>query len=81
VRIVLTRKGRRLAEEIMPLHAQDIQSSLAFMPAEQLEMLNQLLAALRDGLRNHSPGGRPARRTKRARPRTRSRTAKPSAKR
>lgn len=59
VRIVLTRKGRRLAEEILPLHAQDIQSALAFMPEERLGVLNELLAAVRDGLRDRPRGDRP----------------------
>jgi len=52
VRIVLTRKGRDLAARIMPQHAQDIQALLAFMPAEQLTTLNEMLGHLRDGLRD-----------------------------
>jgi len=52
VRIVLTRKGRQLADEILPLHARDIQALLAFMPPEQLARLNDLLGQLRDGLRD-----------------------------
>ena len=55
VRIVLTRKGRRLVALIAPQHARDIQAALSFMPASQLETLNELLGALRDGLRER-PG-------------------------
>jgi DNA-binding MarR family transcriptional regulator len=56
VRIVLTRKGRQLVEQIMPLHAQDIQALLAFMSAEKLTALTEMLGHLRDGLR-HQPAG------------------------
>jgi DNA-binding MarR family transcriptional regulator len=52
VRIVLTKKGRQLVEQIMPLHAADIHAMLAFMPAEQLASLNEMLGRLRDGLRS-----------------------------
>ena len=52
VRIVLTRKGRLLTEEIVPLHAQDIHELLAFMPADELLKLTDLLGHLRDGLRD-----------------------------
>lgn len=55
VRIVLTRKGRRLVAQIAPQHARDIQAALSFMPASQLEALNEMLGALRDGLRDR-PG-------------------------
>ena len=51
VRIVLTKKGRRLAQEIMPLHAQDIHALLAFMAPDQLTALTELLNRVRDGLR------------------------------
>jgi hypothetical protein len=51
VRIVLTRKGRRLVDNMRPFHARDIQSMLAFMPTERLQALNALLGSLRDGLR------------------------------
>lgn len=51
VRIVLTKKGRRLAEQIVPLHARDIQAMLAFLPADRLAMLTDMLGQLRDGLR------------------------------
>jgi DNA-binding MarR family transcriptional regulator len=51
VRIVLTKKGRQLVEQIMPLHAMDIHALLAFMPAERLATLNEMLGHLRDGLR------------------------------
>jgi DNA-binding MarR family transcriptional regulator len=54
VRIVLTRKGRDLAARIMPQHAEDIRALLAFMPAEQLTTLNEMLGHLRDGLRGHT---------------------------
>lgn len=58
VRIVLTKKGRQLVQEIMPLHARDIQALLAFMPQEQLAALNDMLGQLRDGLRGRPlPGG------------------------
>jgi len=50
VRIVLTRKGRQLVTRVVPLHASDIEVSLAFMTAEQLTVLNELLGALREGL-------------------------------
>jgi DNA-binding MarR family transcriptional regulator len=52
VRIVLTRKGRRLVDGMLPFHARDIQSMLAFMPADRLQALNELLGRLRDGLRD-----------------------------
>lgn len=51
VRLVLTRKGRRLVEQMLPFHARDVQSMLAFMPAERLQALNELLGSMRDGLR------------------------------
>jgi len=54
VRIVMTRKGRRLAQQIMPLHAQDIQAMLAFLPADQLAALTEMLSRVRDGLRARS---------------------------
>ena len=65
VRIVLTRKGRDLAARIMPQHAQDIRALLAFMPAEQLTTLNEMLGQLRDGLHLHMvPSGETAVATK-----------------
>jgi DNA-binding MarR family transcriptional regulator len=51
VRIVMTKKGRRLAQEIMPLHAQDIHALLAFMPPNEMSALIEMLNRLRDGLR------------------------------
>ena len=51
VRIVLTKKGRQLAEHIMPLHARDIQALLSFMSVDQLAALKEMLGHLRDGLR------------------------------
>ena len=54
VRIVLTKKGRQLVEQIMPLHAMDIRALLGFMLPEQLATLNEMLGHLRDGLRNRS---------------------------
>jgi DNA-binding MarR family transcriptional regulator len=54
VRIVLTRKGRRLVDDMLPFHARDIQSMLAFMPSPRLQALNELLGSLRDGLRAHA---------------------------
>jgi DNA-binding MarR family transcriptional regulator len=57
VRIVLTKKGRQLADEIMPLHARDIQALLAFMPVERLTTLNEMLGHLRDGLRERPASG------------------------
>jgi DNA-binding MarR family transcriptional regulator len=62
VRIVLTRKGRRLVDQIAPLHARDIEAVLAFMSEQQLEALNDLLGALRDGLRDRWPSVRQTRR-------------------
>jgi DNA-binding MarR family transcriptional regulator len=61
VRIVLTPKGLRLIKQILPLHAQDIQSSLNFMTAQRLNKLLQLLGEVRDGLRDRAPGDERAR--------------------
>lgn len=55
VRVVLTKKGRQLIDEIMPLHARDIQAILSFMPVERLNALNDLLGDLRNGLRARPP--------------------------
>lgn len=80
VRIVLTRKGRRLVEQITPLHARDIEAALAFMSAQQLDALNELLGALRDGLRDRSPAVRQTRRaatTRRGQAQHRSNPARP----
>lgn len=55
VRIVLTRKGRRRVEQIIPLHARDIERAMASLPADQLEALNDLLGVLRDHLREGPP--------------------------
>jgi MarR family 2-MHQ and catechol resistance regulon transcriptional repressor len=62
VRIVLTRKGRRLVDQIAPLHARDIEAVLAFMSEQQLEALNDLLGVLRDGLRDRWPSVKQPRR-------------------
>jgi DNA-binding MarR family transcriptional regulator len=51
VRIVLTSKGRRLVNQISPIHAGDIDAALSFLPADQLLALDQLLSTLSDGLR------------------------------
>ena len=56
VRIVLTPKGLRLIKHILPLHAQDIQTSLNSMTSQNLNKLLQLLGDLRDGLRDRAPG-------------------------
>jgi DNA-binding MarR family transcriptional regulator len=55
VRIVLTRKGRRRVEQIIPIHARDIDRALAAMPGDQLDALNDLLGILRNHLRE-GPG-------------------------
>lgn len=55
VRIVLTRKGRRLINQIAPQHARDIEALLSFLPTSQLDALNHLLGSLRDGLRDRPP--------------------------
>lgn len=52
VRVALTNKGRQLVDEIMPLHARDIQALLSFMPVPQLTRLNDMLCSLREGLRS-----------------------------
>jgi DNA-binding MarR family transcriptional regulator len=67
VRIVLTSKGLRLIKQILPLHAQDIQTSLNFMSAGRLNKLLQLLGDLRDGLRDRAPGDERARQAGRKR--------------
>jgi DNA-binding MarR family transcriptional regulator len=59
VRIVLTRKGKRLVDQIAPLHAQDIENALSFMPREELTALNELLGSLRRGLRDRLSPSRP----------------------
>jgi DNA-binding MarR family transcriptional regulator len=78
VRIVLTKKGRRLAQDIMPRHAQDIHALLSFLPSEQVAALIEMLGRLRDGLRARSrepaearAGARANSRTSPARARTR----------
>jgi len=43
VRIVLTRKGRDLVRQVSPAHARGIQAALAFMPADRLALLEELL--------------------------------------
>jgi DNA-binding MarR family transcriptional regulator len=58
VRIVLTRKGKRLVDQITPLHAEDIENALAFMSTEELTALNELLARLRRGLRDRLSASR-----------------------
>lgn len=83
VRIVLTKKGRRLAQDIMPRHAQDIHALLAFMPPDEMTALIEMLGRLRDGLRARSIEQEDARAGARtppsgARPRA-SRTARVSA--
>lgn len=55
VRIQLTAKGRRLINQIAPLHARDIETALEFMTAEQLLTLDELLSTLSDGLRAGAP--------------------------
>jgi DNA-binding MarR family transcriptional regulator len=59
VRIVLTPKGRRLVDRIMPLHARDIETALSFMTPEQLRGLSDLLGMLRRGLRGRVTSSRP----------------------
>jgi len=51
IRIQLTSKGRRLVNQISPLHARDIEAALSFLPAEQLRAMDELLSTLSDGLR------------------------------
>ena len=59
VRVVLTPKGRRLVDRIVPLHARDIEEAVSFMPAEQLAQLDELLGTLRRGLRARVSPSRP----------------------
>jgi DNA-binding MarR family transcriptional regulator len=61
VRIVLTNKGRRLVNQISPLHARDIEQALSFLSEEQLQSLDELLSTLSDGLRAASPKQKQAR--------------------
>lgn len=50
IRVALTDKGRRLTDRVLPAHAADIEEILSFMPASDLNQLNDLLGRLRDGL-------------------------------
>ena len=59
VRIVLTNKGRRLVNQISPIHANDIEAALSFLPVEQLRALDELLSTLSDGLRASTSSRRP----------------------
>ena len=51
VRVVLTAKGRELILRIIPDHARDIHTSLAAVPADELQALNRLLTRLAQTLR------------------------------
>lgn len=53
-RMTLTPRGRRLATEILPKHAEDVATTLSNLPREQLEQLNDLLGQLRDALHKHT---------------------------
>jgi DNA-binding MarR family transcriptional regulator len=54
-RMTLTPRGRRLATEILPKHAEDVATTLSNLPREQLEQLNELLGQLRDALHKLTP--------------------------
>jgi DNA-binding MarR family transcriptional regulator len=69
VRIVLTRKGRRLVQQIVPHHARDIEAALEFLPDDRLQMLEQLLHETGHGLHNRVAGAKPTDIARPARPR------------
>ena len=52
-RMRLTAAGKRQMDEILPLHAVDVEQVLAVMPRERLALLNELLGELRDALHRH----------------------------
>lgn len=54
-RMTLTPRGRKLMEEIVPLHADDVAQMLSILPRDRLEQLNDLLGQLRDGLHRRDP--------------------------
>lgn len=56
IRIKLTPRGRRLTDEMLPAHADDIEAVLAAYPRGDLSQLADLLGRLRDYL--HERGGR-----------------------
>jgi DNA-binding MarR family transcriptional regulator len=49
-RMKLTPRGKKLTEEMLPQHAEDVSRMLSVMPGERLKELNDLLGQLRDGL-------------------------------
>lgn len=51
IRVKLTAKGRKLNEEMLPKHANDIHEVLAGLPRADLQQLIDLLGELRDYLR------------------------------
>jgi DNA-binding MarR family transcriptional regulator len=57
IRLGLTDKGRKLTDEMLPRHAEDVQEVLSFMPRERLAQLNDLLGELRDGLHARARAG------------------------
>ena len=50
IRVQLTPKGRRITEQMLPKHADDVRGVLAGMPKEPLAQLGELLGELRDYL-------------------------------
>ncbi len=49
-RMTLTPRGKKLTDDILPQHADDVAQMLSIMPRERLTELNDLLGMLRDGL-------------------------------
>lgn len=66
IRIRLTAKGRKLTDEILPRHADDLGATLVDMPREQLEELGNLLGSLRDYLHGRTAKEQSAARAPRA---------------
>jgi DNA-binding MarR family transcriptional regulator len=50
IRVALTEKGRRMTDDMLPVHAADIDEILSFMPRSVLVRLSSLLGMLREGL-------------------------------
>ena len=68
IRVALTARGRRVADEVLPAHAADIEEILSFMPRAALTQLSELLGRVRDGLHERADSGQPASARKRQTP-------------
>jgi len=60
IRVALTERGRRITDQMLPVHAADIEEILSFMPRSALSELSDLLGRLRDGLHQRAEAAKPA---------------------